>query len=165
MRALTLIRHAKSSWKDSRLSDFERPLNARGRDNAPMMGARLKQQGVCFDLIVSSPARRAQDTARLIAAALGYAPQRIRLDSSIYEATVAQLMRVIHALPGTCRDVALIGHNPGITSLCDYLSGAGSDNLPTCASARIEFEQDSWEALWRDTGRLVRYDYPRRPAD
>ncbi len=165
MRALTLIRHAKSSWKDSRLSDFERPLNARGLDNAPLMGASLKQQGVRFDLMVSSPARRAQDTAHLIATAVDYAPDRVQWESTIYDATLERLMAVIHGLPDHAREVALIGHNPGITALCNYLSSAAIDNLPTCATARIEFEQDSWEAVWRDTGRLTHYDYPRRHSD
>ena len=78
MLQLTLIRHAKSSWKDTTLKDFERPLNKRGRHNAPLMGRVIQDSGLSFDRMVSSPAERAITTARLIAAQLGYPEQQIQ---------------------------------------------------------------------------------------
>lgn len=165
MRTLTLIRHAKSSWKDTALNDFDRPLNKRGLQNAPLMGRLLKQQGVIFDLMVASPAARALETARLIAATIGYPEDNLRQEDGMYDAGVNQLIALIHALPAEAHEVALVGHNPGMTGLCNYLTGETIDNLPTCAVAGIAFDLDSWQAVWRDSGRLIRYEYPRKYTD
>jgi phosphohistidine phosphatase len=165
MRTLTLIRHAKSSWKENTLKDFDRPLNKRGQQNAPMMGAILKQQGVSFDLIVTSPAVRALSTAKLIAQPLGYPEASLVLEPQLYDADVQRLLTVIQGLPDSAVNVALVAHNPGLTGLCNYLSGEAIENLPTCAVAGITFELDSWVAVWRNSGRLVRYEYPRKYSD
>lgn len=165
MRTLTLIRHAKSSWKENTLKDFDRPLNKRGQQNAPMMGAILKQQGVSFDLIVTSPAVRALSTAKLIAQPLGYPEESLVLEPQLYDADVQRLLTVIQSLPDSAVNVALVAHNPGLTGLCNYLSGDSIENLPTCAVAGIAFELDSWVAVWRNSGRLVRYEYPRKYSD
>lgn len=165
MRTLTLIRHAKSSWKDSSLSDFDRPLNKRGEQNAPMMGRLLKRQGTRFNLMVSSPAQRAITTARLIAAELDQPDETLLSDPRIYEADIEDLLDVVHSLPDDRENVALIGHNPGLTMFCSHLSGENIDNLPTCAVAGIAFEVDTWQAIDRDSGRLVRYEYPRKYTD
>jgi phosphohistidine phosphatase len=165
MRTLTLIRHAKSSWKDSTLTDFDRPLNKRGEKTAPMMGRLLHDMGVSFELIVSSPAARALATARLIAGQLGYPVNTLVEDAGLYEATTDRLLNVVHQLPDRKVDVALVGHNPGLTDFCNYLCGEGIENLPTCAVASIRFDTDTWKAVYRDTGRLIRYEYPRKHAD
>lgn len=165
MRTLTLIRHAKSSWKDSTLNDFDRPLNKRGTHDAPLMGRLLHQQGIAFDLLVTSPALRALTTARLIAEALGYPERNLNIQPELYDADIKQLLAVIHRLPDQASAVGLVAHNPGLTGLCNYLSGENIENLPTCALASISFDLDSWEAVWRDSGRLVRYEYPRKYSD
>jgi phosphohistidine phosphatase len=162
MRTLTLIRHAKSSWNDSTLSDFDRPLNKRGQENAPMMGRLLKEQGVVFDLLVTSPALRALTTAQIIAAAMDYPEQALLKEPELYDAGIDQLLAVIHRLPDSAAAVALVAHNPGLTGLCNYLSGENIENLPTCAIASIDFEVDSWQGVWRVSGRLARYEYPRK---
>lgn len=162
MRTLTLIRHAKSSWKDTTLEDFERPLNRRGRENAPMMGRLLNRMGVSFDLIVSSPATRAVTTARLIARELGYPEKALREDPELYAASAAELLKTVQQLPDEKSDVALVAHNPGLTAFCNYLCGETIDNLPTCAVASIAFDLDTWQAVYRNTGRLTRYEYPRK---
>jgi phosphohistidine phosphatase len=165
MRTLTLIRHAKSSWNDDTLSDFDRPLNNRGRKNAPMMGRVLRDLGISFDLIVSSPALRAITTARSIAEQLGHPEDALTQDAGLYAATTAGLLQVVHQLPDESTAVALVGHNPGLTDFCNYLCGAGIENLPTCAVASIAFDLDTWKAVYRDTGRLIRYEYPRKHSD
>lgn len=165
MRTLTLIRHAKSSWKDNAQKDFDRPLNKRGLQNAPMMGLLLKEQGVHFDLMVTSPAVRALSTARLIAQALGYPETSLVQEPELYDADVQHLLSAIHRLPDSATAVALVAHNPGLTGLCNYLSGENIENLPTCAVAGISFELDSWAAVWRNSGRLTRYEYPRKYSD
>lgn len=165
MRTLTLIRHAKSSWKDNTLSDFNRPLNKRGQQNAPMMGRLLHDMGASFELIVSSPALRAITTARLIAEQLGYPQDALIQDTGLYAATTSGLLKVVHELPDETLAVALVGHNPGLTDFCNYLCGDSVENLPTCAVASITFDTDTWQAVHRDTGRLTRYEYPRKYAD
>jgi phosphohistidine phosphatase len=165
MRTLTLIRHAKSSWKENSLKDFDRPLNKRGLQNAPMMGGILKKQGVKFDLVVTSPAVRALSTAKLIAQQLDYPEGNLRLEPGLYDADVQQLLTVIQGLPDSAVNVALVAHNPGLTGLCNYLSGESIDNLPTCAVAGIAFDLDTWVAVWRNSGRLIRYEYPRKYSD
>ena len=161
MLYLTLIRHAKSSWKDASLSDFDRPLNKRGRHNAPLMGRVIQQRGQAFDRIMSSPAERAITTARLIAAQLDYPEHDIDQIDELYEADPAQLLQWVQMLDPHLSRVALVGHNPGLTQFCNELSDAGIDNLPTCAVALIEFDVDDWRAVDNGLGRLVRLEYPR----
>ena len=165
MRTLTLIRHAKSSWKDNTLSDFDRPLNKRGEKAAPMMGRLLHDMGVSFELIVSSPAVRAISTAHLIARQLDYPDDAVLEYPQLYEANTDRLLEVVHQLPDKKLHVALVGHNPGLTDFCNYLCDEGIDNLPTCAVASVRFDTDTWQAVYRDTGRLIRYEYPRKHAD
>jgi phosphohistidine phosphatase len=165
MRTLTLIRHAKSSWKDSTLNDFDRPLNKRGTHDAPLMGRLLRQQGIAFDLLVTSPALRALTTARLIAEALGYPERDLSVQPELYDADIKQLLAVIRRLPDQATTVGLVAHNPGLTGLCNYLSGENIENLPTCAVAAIAFDLDNWQAVRRNSGRLVRYEYPRKYSE
>jgi phosphohistidine phosphatase len=161
MRYLTLIRHAKSSWKDPDLRDFDRPLNKRGRHNAPLMGRVMKKNGLTAERILSSPAERAITTARLIAAELGYPERQIEQLDELYAAGSEQLLRCVQALEKGVTRVALVGHNPGLTQFCNDLSGAGIDNLPTCAVAVIEFDLDEWSAVHPGLGRHARMEYPR----
>jgi phosphohistidine phosphatase len=164
MRTLTLIRHAKSNWNDDALSDFNRPLNACGRAAAPAMGQRLRALGASFDLIVSSPALRAISTAQLLAESLGYPRDVVVKNIKLYAADREVLLDVVQQLPDDTPGVALVGHNPGLTEFCTYLCGEHID-LPTCAVARIEFNIDAWQAVYRDGGRLTQYAYPRQFAD
>lgn len=165
MLELTLIRHAKSDWSDPVLNDFDRPLNRRGLDNAPMMGRILRERGMEFDHVVSSPAQRAIITARLITAELGYPESDIATRDDIYEAAATTLLYCVRQLPADATRCALVGHNPGITEFCNMLTGERIANLPTCAVAVIGFELDDWRAVDADLGRLLRFDYPKKYAD
>ena len=165
MLQLTLIRHAKSSWDDPALSDFDRPLNKRGMKNAPLMGKIISKRGLVFDRIVASPALRAITTAHLIAGKQGFPEQDIQQRDELYDASVDELLDCVHSLDNQYASIALVAHNPGLTSLCNYLSGESIANLPTCAVAVIEFDLDDWRAVYQDTGRLVLYEYPRKHTD
>ncbi len=165
MLQLILIRHAKSSWDQPELSDFERPLNKRGRKNAPLMGKIMKQRGMTFDLLVSSPAERAISTARLIAARLKYPEKKIRPLEELYAASTEELLRCVQGFGAADKRIALVAHNPGLTDFCNYLTGEEISNLPTCSVALIQFEFDAWQAVERDTGRLLLYEYPRKYTD
>jgi phosphohistidine phosphatase len=165
MLQLTLIRHAKSSWDDPALSDFDRPLNKRGMKNAPLMGKIISKRGLVFDRIVASPALRAITTAHLIAGKQGFPEQDIQQRDELYDASVDELLDCVHSLDNQYASIALVAHNPGLTSLCNYLSGESIANLPTCAVAVIEFDLDDWRAVYQDTGRLALYEYPRKYTD
>jgi phosphohistidine phosphatase len=165
VKLLTLIRHAKSSWDFPELPDFDRPLNKRGQRNAPDMGKRLADLGIRPDLIVTSPARRAIDTARIIAEAVEYPSETLRQEPRIYEATPGELIRVITGLPDDCGHAFLVGHNPGLTLLANTLTGSSIDNVPTCGVVRCVLDLDTWSKTEPGCGRLIDFDYPkRRPA-
>ena len=162
MYTLTLIRHAKSSWDDPSLDDFDRPLNPRGRRDAPLMGHLLHEQEVRFDLLVSSLARRALDTAREIARQVGYPTEAIRQEPAIYEASPGDLLAVVNALPAQARSVGLVGHNPGLTLLAQLLSREPVPELKTCAYVRLAFDVPDWSAVAPGEGRLLAFETPKK---
>lgn len=161
MKRIILVRHAKSSWKESGLRDFDRPLNSRGKKNAPMMGNRLLDAEVVPHVIVSSPAKRAITTARLIAKEIGFNKLDIVLRPEIYEADVKTLLAVIHSFEAVWEDVMLVGHNPGLTDLTEVLTGKIFDNLVTCAVCALDFTTNNWSEIGTLTGDIYYYDYPK----
>lgn len=156
---LLLVRHGKSDWSHANLTDFDRPLNKRGKENAPEMAERLLQRKIVLDLIVSSPAKRAKSTAKVFAKAFGF--DAITLDERIYEAHAATLLNVINGFDDKADAIAVFGHNPGFTDLANDLGDADLYNIPTAGMAYIKFEFDSWKMLSRGTGTLVFFDYPK----
>jgi phosphohistidine phosphatase len=164
MKRLTLVRHAKSSWKDPELADFDRPLSKRGKQDAPLMGKRLAGRDLRPELIVSSPARRARKTAKLIARELDLADERLVLEAKIYEAEPAVLLEVVRGLDDRWEHVLLVGHNPGLTELGNLLADCGIENIPTCGALCLDFDADDWKSLGPKSGTLVFYDYPKKPA-
>ncbi len=163
MLELTLIRHAKSSRDQTGLSDFDRPLNDRGRRDAPRMGRRLEELGVHFDLLLSSPARRAIETARLIAAELHCPDHRIRTLESLYNADADTLLEEIQRIESGVQHAALVAHNPGISRLYRLLTGEPVD-MPTCAVAVVRFDVDDWQAVHMDSGWPHLYEHPKKLA-
>jgi len=143
MRRLFLVRHAKSSWGEPSLPDRERPLNDRGKRDAPRMGKRLAELGVKPDVILSSPAKRAFRTARILAGELGYRVEDIHVDKRLYAAEADVLLRVIRELGDGEKCVMVVGHNPELTELAHRYSGAIT-HMPTCAVAEFAFAADSW---------------------
>ena len=161
MKTLVLVRHAKSSWKDASLADRDRPLNDRGKRDAPVMGRRLATRGEPPDLIVSSPAARALATARVIAEAVGYPVDRIREDERIYMAGPAELLEAIHDLDDVADRVFLFGHNPGLTDLVNALSEPAVENVPTCGVVEFRLGSDRWADLSRETVRRASFYTPK----
>lgn len=162
MKTLYLIRHAKSSWEDHILSDHDRPLSDRGRKDAPIIGDILKSQKVIPDLIISSTARRAIKTAKIFSSILEYPVENIVEDSTIYEATIQNLFKLINNIDDKFETVMLFGHNPGFTSLANLLGGKSIDNMPTSSSAKIELDVNSWKNIEINSGRLVGFEYPKK---
>jgi phosphohistidine phosphatase len=162
MKRLILLRHAKSSWKELDLPDFERPLNARGKKNAPMMGRRMRLYSLGPDIIISSPAKRAWQTAELIAKEIGSEPAQIIAAPEIYEAPCATLIELIQGFDSSWDSVLLVGHNPGITDLDEFLSGERLCNMPTSAVCCIDFSAKNWREVSEKSGRIYHYDYPKK---
>ncbi|HVT36963.1 MAG TPA: histidine phosphatase family protein [Nevskiaceae bacterium] len=165
MRLLSLVRHAKSSWDYAELSDFERPLNERGRRDAPLMAKLCLIEWGKPERLVSSPALRAITTARTFAEVFGIAGEEIIVQPKIYEAAVETLLRLVRALDDGDRHVMLFGHNPGISALAHELARCHFDEMPTCAVAGFELAVKCWSDVGAGCGKLVRYSTPKGSRD
>ncbi|MDQ3800700.1 MAG: histidine phosphatase family protein [Acidobacteriota bacterium] len=152
MKTLFILRHAKSSWDNPDLSDFDRPLNERGWRAAPFIGNLMRERALRADLILSSPARRAAQTATTVKEAAGFAAE-IRYDERIYEASPSSLLYLLAESDDALDSVLVVGHNPGLEGLIKILTG-GIQPLPTAALAQIELNIDSWREIAAGSGKL-----------
>ena len=164
MKTLFLIRHAKSSRDDPSLADKDRPLNDRGKRDAPRMGKRLAKRDVKPDLILSSPTARALKTAEIIAKELDYKRKNILVDDRLYAVEADELLDVLHELGDKVRCAMLVGHNPEVTELAHRLSSKIT-HMPTCAVADFTFDAKSWSRIGKDEPVKVAFDYPKRAQE
>jgi len=162
MKTLYLVRHAKSSWKYPNLDDFERPLNNRGRKNAPFMGKVLKKLKVAPDLVISSPANRASTTARMIAAAINYPLGNIRYSEAIYEFSEKALIHVVKQINDAVNKAMVVGHNPALNGLANYIGDQPIGNIPTCGAICVELDISSWAKLNAHCGKLKFFEFPKK---
>jgi len=142
MKTILLMRHAKSDWGAQYATDFDRPLNARGQRDAPVMAAFLDKHDLMPELIVSSPAQRAKLTAETVARKRSFSGE-LRFDRRIYLASPAMLLDVIRELPDEVETAMLVGHNPGMEDLIALLCG-GNARMPTAAVAGLRLYADAW---------------------
>ena len=142
MKTLFILRHAKSSWKDESLPDFERPLNRRGKQASEKIARYLKHEQIVPDLILCSPAVRARETVERVSHAAKLDVE-IRFDQRIYEAGGLRLLEVVSQIENERKSVMLVGHNPGLEELLMLLTGS-SERLPTAALARLEIKSSKW---------------------
>ena len=163
MKTLYLLRHAKSSWKDASLADFERPLKGRGREAAEEMGRFLASKKVNISVLISSPSVRTRETIDIV---LGHARLEVEplFDQRIYEASLTTLVQVVSEIPGDKKTAMLVGHNPGMEELLAFLTHE-SRHMPTCALARISLEGVSWKEAGRGAGKLEWFVTPKDLAD
>ncbi len=159
MKTLFILRHAKSSWDDASLSDFERPLNERGLEAAPLMGEVFRTNKFQPELILSSPAKRAAQTAGLIKNAANLDGE-IRFDEHIYEASPSRLLDVLAEQNDGFKSILLVGHNPGLENLIKVLTGE-IQAMPTAALAIVNLEIESWKEISSSTGNLQTLIRPR----
>ncbi len=162
MKHLTLVRHAKSSWTNPSLDDFDRPLNPRGLRDAPRMAERFAETEPVPDLIVSSPAARARATAEHFAEALDFGGGAVAYNDRLYHASSHGILEVIADQDDAHRHVVLFGHNPGLTNLANLVADAGIDNVPTTGVVRLELGITEWTAVDAGVGRVLDFDYPKR---
>ncbi|HEX8495261.1 MAG TPA: histidine phosphatase family protein [Pyrinomonadaceae bacterium] len=159
MKTLFLLRHAKSSWKDASLPDFERPLNKRGRQAAPLIGKFMRKQKVRPNLILCSPAERARQTIALVGEAANFKAE-LRYDERIYEANIARLLSVISQIDEDAGRVLIVGHNPGLEELLEFLTGEVR-HMPTAALAHITLNIERWADASEQSGELAQLVRPK----
>lgn len=162
MRTLYLIRHAKSSWAEPGLKDFDRPLNARGLRDAPFMATMLKGKGVELDKIVSSPALRAFTTATFFAEAFDIAIESILKEKDIYEAYPEDIRSVIESFDDSCEHVALFGHNPGFTQMANVFATDYISNMPTCSIVQVSMIEGNWANFFDGNASVRAFYFPKQ---
>ena len=145
MKTLLILRHAKSSWKDSSLTDHDRPLNKRGKQDAPRMGKLLLQQGLIPDRIISSTAKRARKTATAVAKAC-QREDKVELTPEFYHASPGSYLAVLQNISDYDERVMVVGHNPGMEALVAHLTGI-METMPTAALAHVALPIDQWTEL------------------
>ena len=162
MKTLYLMRHAKSSWSFDELSDRERPLNDRGRDDAPRIGQALAKRHITPALVVSSPAVRALSTAVLVAREVDYPHDKIQVEPALYEADLDTVVAIIRELPDEANSALLTGHNPTFTDVANYLSPSPlSGELPTAGLMCLRFLVDHWAEIGPANAEFYFYEYPK----
>ena len=165
MKTLILVRHAKSSWSHGDLSDFDRPLNERGKKDAPEMAKRLQERSLRIDHLVSSPAKRAKKTAKYFAEELGLKKDDIELVDELYGATPQAFATAIATINDAFKAVALFSHNPGITEFAQSLTGTRIDDMPTCAMFGVQASVDEWTGFADAEKTFLFFDYPKLDQD
>lgn len=164
MKTLTIVRHAKSSWSDSGLSDRKRPLNRRGERDAPVMGERILNHGIRPSLIVASPATRAWTTAKIVAAAINYPREFLQKEDRLYLASLDEILDVVVAQDNGFNNLMLVGHNPGLTDFANFLVPGLTNNLPTAGVVSVEIERDDWSLYERPAAKLLVHDWPKKTS-
>lgn len=161
MRKLILVRHAKSSWDNPDLDDFDRPLNKRGKRDAPFMAKLLAEKKVKPDLIISSPALRTKITAKEIAKETGYDKEKIIWNEKFYLASLSKLLNEISNVDQNVQSLLIVGHNPGLTDLQNFLCNYEIDNIPTCGIVCMKTNK-AWADVNAKDFQLEFFEYPKK---
>ena len=161
MKKLFIIRHAKSSWDSDAKSDFDRPLNKRGKRDAPLMGEVLKELAVMPDLILSSSAKRTTMTALILSEKIAY-DKEIVFKDNLYLASDSEIFDIIKRVDDKADSLFIIAHNPGVTNFINRFSDDYLSNLPTTGVFAIEFDVDSWKDIKPRSGKKLFFEYPKK---
>ena len=165
MKTLYLLRHAKSSWDNPELKDFERPLSERGLRDAPTMGKRFVEEENDLECIITSPAMRAKTTAKLFAEAIGFQADEIASNPELYFAGTGMFLKAASLLDDDCSSAMLVGHNPAITDFANMMAKADIDNIPTAGLVKLQLNLETWSDIEAGTAQLEDFDFPKRRAD
>ena len=162
MKTLYLVRHAKSSWNNANMSDHDRPLNDRGKRDAPEMGRRLFQRNPQPTIIICSSAVRAETTATILAETIDYPIADLNIDERLYGAEANDVISIIGEIDNSIDCAMLVGHNPTFTHLINALSGSQMEEIPTCSMAVLKFPTNTWSEIDQTQGELLDFDYPKK---
>lgn len=161
MKKLYLMRHGKSSWDNTELQDFDRPLNHQGKKDTHLIGEFFAKEEIKFDFILSSPAKRAITTADIIAETLHIPTKKISTNPRIYEAGVETLLEIIGEIDPHHKSVLFIGHDPGLSWLAAYLGNEEHISLPTCGVYALEFKTTTWKSLTEAESKKLFFEFPK----
>ncbi len=161
MKTLYLLRHAKSSWDFPELSDHDRPLNKRGRKDAPLMGQQMLSRDVNFDLVLTSTAVRALTTASLVAKEVDFDREKIQALSEIYKADRKEIIKIIQHVPDNINSLLIVGHNPIISEVANKLSPHAIADMPTAGVVALRFNCNSWLDINGENSKLLFFDFPK----
>ena len=161
MKSLILIRHAKSSWNDSSVSDFERPLNERGKKDAPVMANRLMEKKIKIDAFISSPAKRASRTASVFAKEYKRDKDDILYKTELYGASEREFIDVIEKISDKFDSIAIFSHNPGLTDFANQLTDVLIDDIPTCGIFAVRSNAGKWSEFSNAEKSFWFFDYPK----
>lgn len=161
MKKIILVRHGKSAWNNPNLTDHDRPLATRGLDDVPEMGFRLKEKAIIPDLIISSSATRAFQTAELLAEVLHLPKSKITIDKSLYHASYAMILKCIQRQDDANDLIFVVGHNPGMNDFIDFFGG-NFDNLPTAGQYGLLVDTNHWLQLRPENAKFWFIDYPKK---
>lgn len=163
MKTLILVRHAKSSWDATGIDDIDRPLNERGKTDAPVMAKRLKDKNIKIDILISSPAKRAKRTAKYFAEEFDFDKKATELIDKLYGASVPVFLEVVAAIKDKHQAAVIFSHNPGITEFANTLTSVHIDNMPTCGVFAVQANIDKWEEFIKSEKKFLFFDYPKNP--
>ena len=161
MKTLYLIRHAKSFWGDQSIPDVDRPLNNRGKRDAPFMGKVLSDKKIKPDLIIASPAKRTKKTAIAIADKISYPDKNIVYNEELYEASFITILKLIQKIDAKYNSIMIFGHNPGLTLLNNHISNHYIDNIPTCGIVALGLDIE-WQKLDKNVCDFLFFEYPKK---
>lgn len=162
MKTLVIIRHAKSDWSDPHITDIERPLNKRGKRDAPFMASLLKEKGVVPELILTSPAQRAMQTVKYFVEEFKFDKSKILVREEIYTMGALAIRKLLSQIDDAHNTVFLFGHNPDLTSLANQLMDMFIENIPTTGVVCIDFDFESWKDILMKKGKLRFFEYPKK---
>lgn len=162
LRRLYIIRHGKSSWDHAGLEDIDRPLASRGIRNAGEMAERLQAAKLVPQLIYSSPASRALNTALIMSKSWGMGPEKLQIHDPLYMAYASEIEQVVAAAPSEITDLAIFGHNPSFTVYANGFLELPLDNLPTAGIVIVTLDSDSWGGIGPEHVKETYVDYPKR---
>ncbi len=161
MKSLLLIRHAKSSWDNASLNDFDRPLNDRGKQDAPMMAERLSDKKIKIDAFVSSPAKRAAMTAKIFAGEFKIKKDDIIFKTELYMASADVFFEIIKKTDDHLNCIGIFSHNPGLTDFANELTEVRIDNIPTCGIFAVKADIKHWADFKEAKKKFWFFDYPK----
>ena len=165
MKTITFIRHAKSSWKDPTLEDISRPLNRRGRANAPEMGMRLFYRDIGFDQIYTSPAQRACETVEMLTAPMGYPAEDVEVVPAFYTSNYEDILFWLRGLDSQADKLALVAHNPAITDIVNFMTLSNYKKIPTCGVVCLKVNVVNWADVGAGTAEVSLYMSPKQEHD
>ena len=161
MKTLCLIRHAKSSWTDPKMDDKDRPIDPRGETDAAHLAEFLLSHDINPDLVLVSPAKRTQMTSQILAKNMHIADKKLKTIDTVYQAAVEDLLHLIQQTDDHVNSLIIIGHNPGLSWLANYLADAHHINLPTCGAYAATFDTDKWQEVTIVEGKTIFVELPK----